>query len=284
MSLRDKTVFSSNMLKKWLAGQSKACPYCRSQNTKTLARKQVLLELRECQECHLTYRYPKDDPSDNFEYYQQNYRQELVTDLPSEADLPLHIADNFAKVGRDLTEHLKLIHKFSTGKRLLDFGASWGYCTWQFQRAGYEAIGVEISRPRTEYGKKMLGVSMVNSADVLPDHSFDVIYSAHVLEHMPDPRVALQEFKRLLSPTGTFFIFVPNGAGEPARRLGVKWMTLINQRHVIAYTPRFFDYALAKEGLTGEFLCSPYDMPPRPYDASAYSLDGEELLAIGKPL
>lgn len=281
MSLRDRAAFATTIIRKRLHGQPRTCPYCRCANTRMLARKQWLLELRECQECGLMFRYPKDDLIENFDYYQQQYQQATVTDLPSEAELKGHLATNFRNVGRDLTEHLGLVRQFSTGKKLLDFGASWGYCTWQFQQAGYDAVGFEISRPRTEFGQKMLGVSMVNSTTSLPSHSVDIIYASHVLEHMPDPGVPLHEFRRLLAPGGKVFIFVPNGAGEPARRLGVKWTPLINQRHVMAYTPRFFANSLTRQGFLVEIASSPYDFPPRSYEETGAPFDGEELLAIG---
>ena len=284
MSLQERIVFSSRMLRKQWAGQSTSCPYCASGNTRKLARKRLVLQLRECQQCRLMFRYPKDDLVENFDYYQQDYQQATVTDLPTEAELPGHIANNFRNVGRDLTEHLKLIKEFSTGRKLLDFGASWGYCTWQFQRAGYDAVGFEISRPRTTYGQKMLGVSMVNSTAALSDHSVDVIYASHVLEHMPDPGTILKEFHRLLIPGGHIFIFVPNGAGEPARRLGVNWPPLINQRHVMAYTPHFLEYSLSAEGFLPKFASSPYNLPPCLPDAPNANFDGEELLAIGTAL
>lgn len=42
-----------------------------------------------------------------------------------------------------------------------------------------------------------------------PDHSFDVIFCSHVLEHVPDDRKALREFYRILRPRGWAMIPVP---------------------------------------------------------------------------
>jgi demethylmenaquinone methyltransferase/2-methoxy-6-polyprenyl-1,4-benzoquinol methylase len=38
-----------------------------------------------------------------------------------------------------------------------------------------------------------------------PDHTFDVAMAAHVLEHLPDPQVALHEMVRVLKPGGIMF-------------------------------------------------------------------------------
>lgn len=42
-----------------------------------------------------------------------------------------------------------------------------------------------------------------------PDETFDVIYCSHVLEHVPDDRKAMREFRRVLKKTGWAILLVP---------------------------------------------------------------------------
>jgi hypothetical protein len=42
-----------------------------------------------------------------------------------------------------------------------------------------------------------------------PDGTFDVIYCSHVLEHVPDDRRAMREFRRVLKPGGWAVLMVP---------------------------------------------------------------------------
>ena len=42
-----------------------------------------------------------------------------------------------------------------------------------------------------------------------PDESFDVIYCSHVLEHVPDDRQAMREFRRVLKSDGWAVLLVP---------------------------------------------------------------------------
>jgi SAM-dependent methyltransferase len=42
-----------------------------------------------------------------------------------------------------------------------------------------------------------------------PEHSFDLIYCSHVLEHVSDDRKALSEFWRVLKPGGKAILMVP---------------------------------------------------------------------------
>ena len=47
-----------------------------------------------------------------------------------------------------------------------------------------------------------------------PDASFDVVYCSHVLEHVPDDRRAMREFRRVLAPKGFAIVVVPITALE----------------------------------------------------------------------
>jgi SAM-dependent methyltransferase len=42
-----------------------------------------------------------------------------------------------------------------------------------------------------------------------PDSTFDMIYCSHVLEHVPDDRKAMSEFRRVLKPKGWAILLVP---------------------------------------------------------------------------
>jgi len=45
-----------------------------------------------------------------------------------------------------------------------------------------------------------------------PDERFDLIICSHVLEHIPDDRLAIKELFRVLKPTGTAILQVPISA------------------------------------------------------------------------
>ena len=43
-----------------------------------------------------------------------------------------------------------------------------------------------------------------------PDVSFEMVFSCETIEHVPDPRAAIQELARVLRPGGRLFLTVPN--------------------------------------------------------------------------
>lgn len=69
-----------------------------------------------------------------------------------------------------------------------------------------------------------------------PDRTFDVVMAAHVLEHLPEPRIALREMTRVLKPGGVLFACMtrPSVFGtfvqlhwrtwKVAERQGVAWL------------------------------------------------------------
>ena len=276
-----KLAFGLKLIQKYIAGQDEDCPHCGSADTVLLQRKRGLLQLRRCNSCALLFRYPKDDSNENRSYYQKKYRQAEVTDLPPEEEIPNHVATSFTKVGRDVSLHLRTIRDFAPHGRLLDYGCSWGYCVYQFREAGYEAAGFEISQPRVEYGRSMLGLDLTSDVASLPDASFDVIYSAHVLEHIPNPALSFRNFQRLLKPGGQLILYVPNGAGEDARQLGAEWGPMVNEKHVLALTAEFFHRNLPAYGFSLKFASSPFTEAPRSYEDQPF-LEGGELLVIGE--
>lgn len=274
----DKALFAMKCMWKSMVQRSD-CPYCHSPETVGLGRKHYVMQLRKCCACQLRFRFPTDDLKENVYFYQERYHQSTVTDLPFEAELSNHIENKFKNVGRDLTEHLKTIQLIAPTGNLLDYGCSWGYCVYQFREAGYAARGFEISKPRVEYGKSALGLRLTNDVSSLPDRSFDVIYSAHCLEHIPNPDIPIKDFQRLLKPGGHLFLYVPNCAGVEAEKAGVGWGPMIGEKHVLALTASFFDFNLPKYGFRLKFASSPYDIEPKEYAKAI--LGGDELLVIG---
>jgi len=41
------------------------------------------------------------------------------------------------------------------------------------------------------------------------DETFDIVYCSHVLEHVPDDRKAMREFRRVMKPQGWAILLVP---------------------------------------------------------------------------
>lgn len=122
-----------------------------------------------------------------------------------------------------LKNKLNLINSFQPQKgRILDIGAGTGEFLSVAKNDGWQTIGVEPS-DRAKAIAKNKGVSFVSATSELENHSFDVISMWHVLEHVPDLDKQIKELKRLLKPTGTLIIAVPNFKSFDAKHYGKFW-------------------------------------------------------------
>ena len=122
-----------------------------------------------------------------------------------------------------LQNKLNLINSQQPKKgKLLDIGAGTGDFLLKAKNDGWETIGVEPS-DRAKNIAKQKGISFVEEISTLENHSLDVITMWHVLEHVPDLELQIQELKRLLKPTGTLIIAVPNYKSFDASHYETFW-------------------------------------------------------------
>jgi 2-polyprenyl-3-methyl-5-hydroxy-6-metoxy-1,4-benzoquinol methylase len=122
-----------------------------------------------------------------------------------------------------LKNKLNLINSLQPNKgKILDIGAGTGDFLSVAKNDGWQTIGVEPS-DRAKAIAKNKGVSFVSATSELENHSFDVISMWHVLEHVPDLDKQIKELKRLLKPSGTLIIAVPNFKSFDAKHYGKFW-------------------------------------------------------------
>ena len=122
-----------------------------------------------------------------------------------------------------LKNKLNLINSHQPNKgRILDIGAGTGDFLSVAKKDGWQTIGVEPSTKAKSIAINK-GVSFVESTTELENNSFDVISMWHVLEHVPDLNKQIKELKRLLKPTGTLIVAVPNFKSFDAKQYGKFW-------------------------------------------------------------
>jgi hypothetical protein len=191
-------------LKRSLRGGADAnsCPACGGRDAQVVKRKFVVTALRECRGCALRIRTPKDDPGAAETFYADEvYKQGFTTDLPSDAELQSMLANDFAATEKDFGHRIDAMVAagLGEGSRILDFGCSWGYGSWQMRQAGFEVFSYEIGRERARYAAEKLHCSMVSDLRTL-DGTIDCFFSSHVIEHLPNPNLLFDEAERVLRP------------------------------------------------------------------------------------
>lgn len=131
-------------------------------------------------------------------------------------------AYHFVK-GIALKNKLNLINTHQPLKgQILDIGAGTGDFLYVAIKDGWKTVGVEPSEKAKSIAKSK-GVSFVEKTSELESHTFDVITMWHVLEHVPNLEEQIKELKRLLKPSGTLIVAVPNFKSYDAKHYGQFW-------------------------------------------------------------
>lgn len=267
-----------------LKNRELSCPFCKGCDTRLIRRKALVTSLWECQGCGLRFRIPKDLAEAAFDYYQRRYRQELTTACPSESELAKLVEAKFSRSPLEFREHIEILKALSleAGDKLLDFGASWGYASWQFKQAGFEVYSLEISQPRAAYAREKLHCRLINDIEEIPGRVRG-FFSSHVIEHLPDPNLLWQATSRVLDSNGIMVTFCPNG--EPLREqiCGSKmYHQLWSHKHPLLLNGRCLREMAKSYGFTPYIFSTPYSIEDIQSLKEPVELCGDELLLIAR--
>jgi 2-polyprenyl-3-methyl-5-hydroxy-6-metoxy-1,4-benzoquinol methylase len=259
------------------------CPFCGSSNTIRLKRKFIVTSLFCCNACALMFRVPKDDVAATKRFYQRQYTQGFTTDCPDEAMLSQLKTTHFRGSEKDYSSYNAILAAcgVTSGAVIYDFGSSWGYGSWQFSQSGYRVYSYEINRLRAAYGATHLGCTMLEQPELVPEE-VDCFFSAHVIEHLSDPRTLWSLAQHVLKPSGVVVLFMPNGERSREHLHGNQYHKLWGQVHPLLLSAEALRNMAAHYGFTGKAYSSPYDLGAIRSGGSG-CLDGDELLFVARP-
>lgn len=107
-----------------------------------------------------------------------------------------------------------MLRRRGAAGRVLVVGCGDGREAGQIARQlGLDVVGIDIGAEfefAVEESRPATLLTMDAQALEFDDDSFDVIYSFHALEHIPDPLLAVREMRRVLRPGGTYLVGTPN--------------------------------------------------------------------------
>ena len=108
----------------------------------------------------------------------------------------------------------------STPLRVLDVGCGNGHISRGLARLGHEVVGIDIDSDSITKAKSEVGdiakFMVLDTRDLdtqFEENYFDTIICSEVLEHLPDPRLLLDQLLPFLKTGATLIITTPNGFG-----------------------------------------------------------------------
>lgn len=218
------------------------CPACAATAERVLGQKNDL-QVSSCRSCGTLYTYCATGPGAG-EDYDVYYHEANLTVPPFIDKLLDEIITDFAP--------------FRQNNRLLDIGCGAGSLLEAARRAGWEAEGVEVSRPSVEHVRRA-GFKVFHGELAAAQYAagqFDVVTASEVLEHVPDPQAMLAEIARLLRPGGLFWGTTPHGRGLSALLLGVAWSAVHPPEHLQLFSLAGMRRLLRGAGFRGARITS----------------------------
>lgn len=117
-----------------------------------------------------------------------------------------------ALMRRIFNEMVRLLdERFPYGGSLLDIGCGYGYFIELMRAKGWRTVGIDPS-PTTVAAARARGLTVHETSldSFSAAGSFDAITAFYVLEHLTDPRGALEKIFALLKPGGLLVVRVPH--------------------------------------------------------------------------
>ena len=169
-----------------------------------------------------------------------------------------------------IRDKVKLINSYQPLKgKILDIGAGTGDFLLGCKNQNWDILGIEPNDKAKgiALGK---GVKFGDKIEKLESNSFDVITMWHVLEHVPDVEHQVAELKRLLKPSGTIIIAVPNFKSYDAKYYKEFWAAYDVPRHLWHFSKTAIEKLFDKQNMNLE------DIKPMWFDSFYVSLLSEK--------
>lgn len=139
-----------------------------------------------------------------------------------------------------LSRAKRISRLLSPGSNVLDIGYGSGVFLSGLQKLGHHCSGVELPGPAAKRAAKISGVTLYLgdlSTVSLPRGHFDFIMLWHVLEHLPQPRLALDLVVESLKANGVVTIVLPDILSWQSRIFRGRWFHIDFPRH-LTFLPR----------------------------------------------
>jgi glycosyltransferase involved in cell wall biosynthesis len=143
--------------------------------------------------------------------------------------------------------------------RILDVGTASGYLDRELQARGHEVTGIECEPQRAERARKYCSRMIVGDVQELDlgdfSTSFDCVVLGDVLEHLTQPKAALERVAATLKPGGKAILCVPNVASLYVRlnllfgRFRYEARGILDATHMRFFTLRTFRELVESTGL-----------------------------------
>jgi SAM-dependent methyltransferase len=241
-----------------------ACGYCGSQEATRYAELEDWLcgmqgrfTMVRCARCGVLRLNPRPDRDTVGRYYLEDYKP-----FADGRSTPWSVSNRIRAWSLEygLRRRVRMVSRHRPEGRLLDVGCATGLFLDAARRHGpWQVEGVEPSPSAAAHGRRELGLEIRQDTFADADFdagSFDVITMWDVLEHLHNPRAAVQKAAQLLRPGGALVVRIPHLESLGARLFGRYWAGLDAPRHLHIFPRHVLGELMHQAGLDpSEWQC-----------------------------
>lgn len=209
------------------------------------------IEIQFCKNCGLGKTLINNDSMTDVNQHQYN-------NLINRIDIYFGYLKNHLKIRYSLS--ISNIKKYNKGNKLLEVGSNIGFTLDIAQNLGFEAYGCEINDNCKKFSELVFDLKIFPDFFTIKD-SFDIIILNDVLEHFPNPQLAIEQAHKLLNHGGVLFVQLPNIESNNAVKRKGGWKYLIAPDHTYHFNTKSLTLLLENNGFIKKFesIVSPFE-------------------------
>jgi GT2 family glycosyltransferase/ubiquinone/menaquinone biosynthesis C-methylase UbiE len=223
-----------------------SCPYCNSIHSLKYRNTNDIVKCLNCGIVYLRTRLNKDAMKELYQAYNTDAPQMFLPKNNNEVKNSLLRRDYWMK---EIVEYLNV------KDRCLDIGCGWGAFLENARAYGFTPRGIEITKKGADFAKEKLNIDATSKQFLdtpFEDNYFSLVTLNHVLEHLPEPKQALNKIFNILIPDGMFCGIVPNINSLCSNFMQEGWEWLDADYHYVHYSPNTLKEKLEKSGFMVE--------------------------------
>lgn len=224
------------------------CPVCNSERARKMGvvEQNMGLTMYRCRNCDLVYAYPKPTLEELAAFYTQGLSRW------SDEQSYIHRREAYFNFYGSLISYLmKEDRKYS----LLDVGCGVGFLgSYLSEFLPLNTTGIDISPEDCQKAESRLDSVICGDicdptiTERFGGKLFDFVTMTDVIEHLPDPRTAMNNILKVMNSDGYILIDTGNIGGFGSRLAGVRTPFLHDAGHIIGYSQKSITYLLETVG------------------------------------